>query len=56
MAENQDGYKRTAIRMPQDLHKTVHALAKAQDRTFNGQLLAMLKEAAQVKPAQGVSQ
>ena len=45
MAEKQDDYVKTAIRMPPDLHKAVHNLAKEQDRTFNGQLLAMLKEA-----------
>lgn len=47
MAAKQATYIKTAIRMPPDLHKVVHESAKAQDRTFNGQLLAMLKEAAQ---------
>ncbi|MFZ2306862.1 MAG: hypothetical protein WAW73_20455 [Rhodoferax sp.] len=46
MATKQDDYVRTAIRMPPDLHKTVHTLARAQDRTFNGQLVAMLRESA----------
>lgn len=56
MAANQATYIRTALRIPPDLHKIVHDSAKAQDRTFNGQLLAMLKEAAQAqqqKQAQG---
>lgn len=58
MSGKQDDYVRTAIRIPPELHKTVHLLAKSQDRTFNGQLLAMLREsAARVQlPPQGAAQ
>ena len=46
MAAKQDDYVKTGIRMPPDLHKVIHEMAKEQDRTYNGQMLAMLKEAA----------
>lgn len=56
MAEKQDDYVKTAIRIPPDLHKTVHLLAKDQDRTFNGQLLAMLKESVARQQPHGATQ
>jgi hypothetical protein len=46
MSAKQADFVKTAIRMPPELHKSIHELAKKQDRTFNGQLLAMLKEVA----------
>jgi hypothetical protein len=55
MAAKQDDYVKTALRMPPDLHKAVHELAKAQDRTFNGQMLALLKDAV-AKAAQQQTQ
>lgn len=45
MKATQADYAKTALRMPRDLHQAVHAAAKAEDRTFNGQLVAMLREA-----------
>ena len=40
-----DGYARTALRLPHDLHKAVHAAAQAEDRSFNGQIVAVLRAA-----------
>lgn len=36
---------KTALRLPRDLHQQVHAEAKRQDRTFNGQIVATLRQA-----------
>lgn len=47
MAAKQADFVKTALRMPPDLHKAIHELAKKQDRTYNGQMLAMLKEMTQ---------
>lgn len=45
MAAKQADFVKTALRMPPELHKVIHEMAKEQDRTYNGQMLAMLKEA-----------
>tara|TARA_B100001105_G_scaffold236652_1_gene212619 strand:+ start:24236 stop:24409 length:174 start_codon:yes stop_codon:yes gene_type:complete len=51
----QDDYAKTALRLPRDLHRAVHEAAKQQDRSFNGQIVALLRAAlAPVK--QGASQ
>jgi hypothetical protein len=47
MAAKQADFVKTALRMPPELHKAIHELAKQQDRTYNGQMLAMLKEMTQ---------
>lgn len=44
MTAKQADFVKTAIRMPPELHKSIHELAKKQDRTYNGQMLAMLKD------------
>jgi hypothetical protein len=51
MKSSQEDYARTALRMPRDLHQAVHAAAKAEDRSFNGQLIALIREAISVRPA-----
>ncbi|WP_039051100.1 Arc family DNA-binding protein [Comamonas thiooxydans] len=56
MATNQTqaDWQKTALRMPRELHQQVHEAAKADDRTFNSQIVAFLKEciaARQVKEA-----
>ena len=43
--ETQADYTRTALRLPQDLHRAVHAAARAGDRTFNSQILSVLRAA-----------
>lgn len=43
--EHQDDYTRTALRLPRDLHKAVHEAARQQDRSFNGQIVALLRAA-----------
>lgn len=53
----QEDWTRTALRLPKDLHREVHEAARAEDRTFNGQLLAFVREGlnsrAAAKQAQG---
>lgn len=43
MAAKQADFVKTALRMPPELHKAVNESAKKQDRTFNGQLLALIR-------------
>jgi len=42
--QTQDGWVKTALRLPRDVHAGVHQEAKRQDRTFNGQIVAMLRQ------------
>lgn len=42
---NQDEWVKTALRLPQDLHAAIHETAREQDRSFNGQIVAMLRAA-----------
>ncbi len=46
MATNQTqaDWQKTALRLPRDLHQQIHEAARANDRTFNGQIVAFLKE------------
>ncbi|PTT42365.1 hypothetical protein DBR23_03670 [Acidovorax sp. HMWF018] len=46
MATNQTQaeWQKTALRLPRDLHQQVHEAAKSNDRSFNGQIVAFLKE------------
>jgi Arc-like DNA binding domain len=39
----QDDYIRTALRVPADLHKAIHASAAAGNRTFNAEIIARLQ-------------
>lgn len=40
----QDDYIRTALRVPPELHAQIHASAKANNRTFNAEIVARLEE------------
>lgn len=42
-------WAKTALRLPRDMHTQVHEEAKRNDRTFNGQIVAMLRQALQHK-------
>lgn len=48
----QSDWVRTALRLPSGLHADVHAEAKRQDRTFNGQIVAALRKVTPVSAAQ----
>lgn len=48
----QTDWARTALRLPPDLHQLVHQEARTNDRSFNGQIVALLKQALQYKEAQ----
>lgn len=39
----QDDYIRTALRVPPELHAQIHASAKANNRTFNAEIVARLQ-------------
>lgn len=39
----QDDYIRTALRVPPELHAQIHASAKANNRTFNAEIVAILE-------------
>lgn len=45
MKPKQSQYVKTALRLPPELHRAVHEAAQQQDRTFNGQLIALLRGA-----------
>lgn len=45
MKSSQAEYAKTALRLPRELHQAVHAAAKAQERTFNSQLIVLIREA-----------
>lgn len=55
MATNQTqaDWQKTALRLPRDLHQQVHAAAKANDRTFNGQIVAFLKDCVRSGASEG---
>lgn len=42
--QTQSDWVKTALRLPRDVHAGVHEEAKRQDRTFNGQIVAMLRQ------------
>lgn len=43
-SKSQEGWARTALRLPAEVHEQVHLFASAEDRTFNSQIVAMLRE------------
>lgn len=51
----QADWQKTALRLPRDLHQQIHEAARKDDRTYNGQIVAFLKEcitARQLKEAE----
>lgn len=53
-------YRSTAIRLPPEVHAAVHEAARAQERSFNGQVVATLRAAllpeGKAQPAEGAAQ
>lgn len=45
MNATQAEWAKTALRLPREMHSKVHEEAKRNDRTFNGQIVAMLRQA-----------
>lgn len=43
--QTQADWVKTALRLPPDLHRDVHEEAERQDRTFNAQVVATLRQA-----------
>jgi hypothetical protein len=59
-SQSQDGWAKSALRLPRDVHQLVHHTAKLEDRTYNGQIVAMLRESLnrrqeQAQPAAATS-
>lgn len=53
-SQTQEDWVKTALRLPRDLHADVHVEAKRQDRTFNGQIVATLRQG--IPPVEQVPQ
>lgn len=51
--QTQADWVKTALRLPRDLHADVHSEAKRQDRTFNSQIVATLRQGTPVAQPQG---
>ncbi|MDR0225682.1 MAG: Arc family DNA-binding protein [Burkholderiaceae bacterium] len=53
MATNQSqiDWQKTALRLPRGLHQQVHATALAEGRSFNSQIVAMLREGVATREA-----
>lgn len=47
MSATQTDWAKTALRLPREVHAKVHEEAKRNDRTFNGQIVSMLRQALQ---------
>lgn len=41
---SQQGWAKTALRLPRELHQQVHTAAKAENRSFNSQIVTLLRE------------
>lgn len=54
MATNQTqaDWQKTGLRLPRDLHQQVHKAAREDDRTFNGQIVAFLRECIEARQSQ----
>lgn len=50
--QTQTDWVKTAARMPRDLHRDVHAAARQQNRTFNGQIVDTLRKHTPAAPTQ----
>ncbi|QOF76080.1 Arc family DNA-binding protein [Variovorax sp. 38R] len=46
----QDDWARTAIRLPKDVHQQVHEVAQREDRSFNGLLVALIRDGLRLRP------
>jgi hypothetical protein len=49
--QTQADWQRTGLRLPRDLHQQVHEAAKEDDRTFNSQIVAFLRESVEARLA-----
>lgn len=50
--QQQADWARTALRLPRDLHREVHEAARAEDRSFNGQVVSLIREGLQARAVQ----
>lgn len=55
MATNQTqaDWQKTGLRLPRDLHQQVHEAAKAEDRTFNAQIVVLVREGIRTRQEEG---
>lgn len=47
----QADWQKTGLRLPRELHQKVHEAAREDDRTFNSQIVAFLKECIESRQA-----
>lgn len=47
--QSQNDWQKTALRLPREVHQEVHEVAKAEDRSFNGQMVALIREGLQAR-------
>lgn len=53
--KSQDDYKKTALRLPQELHESLHAAASSSGRSYNAEIVARLEESlAKQQAAAGI--
>lgn len=52
--QTQANWQKTGLRLPRDLHQQVHEAAKQDDRTFNSQIVAFLRECVEARLARRV--
>lgn len=45
----QADWKKTALRLPQDIHRQLHETARNTGRTFNSQILTFVREGLQAE-------
>ncbi len=53
--QTQADWQKTGLRLPRDLHRQVHEAAKEDDRTFNSQIVAFLRECVETRQARRTS-
>lgn len=53
--QTQADWQKTGLRLPRDLHQQVHEAAKEDDRTFNSQIVAFLRECVETRQARRTS-
>ena len=53
--QTQADWQKTGLRLPRDLHQQVHQVAREDDRTFNSQIVAFLRECVEARQARRVA-
>lgn len=54
-SQTQADWQKTALRLPRDVHQQVHEFARGDDRSFNSQIVAFLRECIKARQAEAAS-